>query len=116
MAGIKESKELVKFVTELVKAIDKSLEDGEFALSDIVNFYQALTAASSGLSGIQEIPAELKDLQPEEVHELCEYVKNEFQLRNHKHEQIVESALEIGVKIYDLILLIKTELPAAEKK
>lgn len=113
--GIKESKELVKFIIELIKAIDLSMQDGEFSWKDGVNFISTLLSVSEGLTGIEKVPAEIKDLQKEEIHELYNFVKKELVLANPKYEKFVEDALEIGVKLYDLLQLVKTFPEIASK-
>ena len=110
--GIKETKELLKFVIELAEAIDISLADGEFTFGDITNLVSAMMAAGDGFADINLIPAEMKDLNEAEALELYTYVKDELELDNPKTEEIVECALEIGLKVYQLIQLIREE-PAA---
>jgi hypothetical protein len=84
---------------------------------DMGNLVTAMMAAGPGLMDIGKIPAELKDLDEAEAQELYTYVKTELELSSPKIEEIVENALEIGLKIYSLISLIRAtpapEAPAA---
>lgn len=111
MTGIKETKELMKFIVEFVEAIDKSLEDGDIGFMDLSNLVSAMMAANDAFSDISLIPNEIKDLTEAEALELYAYAKDELDLRSNKVEEIVECALGIGLEVYKLIMLIKT--PAA---
>ena len=109
--GIKETKELLKFVVEVAEAIDVSLADGEITFGDITNLVSAMMTANDAFSNIKAIPAEMSDLTEAEALELYTYAKTELSLSNAKSEEIVECALEVGLKLYQLLQLIKT--PAA---
>ena len=107
MAGIKETKEAIKFCIELVKSVETSLQDNVFSFEDVANFVNSIIAASEGLTGAKSIPTEIRDLQPEEVQELHDFIKSELVLENQKYEKFLEDAVEIVVKIYDLVQLAK---------
>jgi len=112
MAGIKETKELLKFIVEFAEAIDKSMEDGDIGFADLTNLVSAMMAAGDAFSDISLIPEEINDLDDNEALELYAYAKDELDLRSDKLEEIVESALEIGLKVYQLFNLIKGTAPA----
>ena len=111
MAGIKETKELLKFIVEFAEAIDKSMEDGDIGFADLTNLVSAMMAAGDAFSDISLIPEEINDLDDNEALELYAYAKDELDLRSDKLEEIVESALEIGLKVYQLFNLIKGTAP-----
>ena len=103
--GIKETKELLKFVVEVAEAIDVSLADGEITFGDITNLVSAMMTANDAFSNIKAIPAEMSDLTEAEALELYTYAKTELSLSNAKSEEIVECALEVGLKLYQLLQL-----------
>jgi len=113
MEGIKETKELLAFIIRLGEAVDKSLEDGEIGFMDMSNLVSAMLAASSAFGDINKVPAEIKDLTKEESEELYAYIRDELNLKSDKIEDIVEGSLEVGMKIYHLIMMIKGS-PAPE--
>jgi hypothetical protein len=114
MAGIKETKELLEFIIRLGEAVDRSMEDGEIGFMDMSNLVSAMLSANAAFSDISLIPAEIKDLSKEESEELYAYVRDELDLDSDKIEMIVENALEIGMKVFQLILAIRGDAaPAA---
>jgi len=109
MTGIKETKELLGFIIKVVEAVDKSLEDGKIGFMDMSNLVTAMLAANGAFNDINKVPEEIKDLTKEESEELYAYATKELSLNSAKTEEIVEKALEIGMKIYHLIVLFKDE-------
>lgn len=101
-SGIKETKEIVTFITNLVKAIELSLKDGKISATDSVNFMPVLMSSMSAVSGITDVPIELKDLTAEEVDELVSFVKTELTLSSEKTEKILETAIDIGIALIRL--------------
>jgi hypothetical protein len=82
--GIKEVKELVKGLFELSKVSAAELVDG-FQAQDIINGYVKISAdpvkkaaLEEALKGIQEIPAEMKDISFAEGLELAIFVMQEM--------------------------------------
>ena len=112
--GIKETKDMLKFVLGLGMALDKSLADKKFSVDDIGNFVSAFLSAGEAFEGVKEIGAELKDLDAAELEEINEFVKKELELENEKVEAIVESGLGLGVQIYQLVLEIRNILKAKD--
>lgn len=112
--GIKETKEIIKFVVEFAEAIEKSLEDGEFTFLDVTNMISALQAVGDAFGNIKQVPTELKDLDEMESLELYAYAKDELDLKSDKTEEIIESSLEIGLKLFELYNLIRKPDPKEE--
>lgn len=106
--GIKETKEMAKFIISLGMAVDKSLEDGKIGLDDAMYFYNALLSAKDAFDKADQIPTELKDLDQAEAQELLDFVKAEFDIADDKLELTVVKALETGLKVYDLVQQIKS--------
>lgn len=107
--GIKETKEFLRFVIDMAQAIDKSLEDGELSVFDSANFVTAIVNAGAAFDNIDLVPKEIADLSQEEANELYTYVTTELKLSNTNVEVVVQRSLEIGLKIYELVLFLKTK-------
>jgi len=70
MAGITETKEVIKFVQVLAETITEAKADGSIDIFDAMNAISLLTPLAAAGKGILEIKEELKDLDKEEVQEL----------------------------------------------
>ena len=103
MAGISETKDLVKFVVELAEAGALAIEDGKFTLTDVAHFIGAVGAIPAAIAGIGEIPEEIKDLDTAERQELLDFIEAEFDIANDAIEEIAESALAVVINIFDLV-------------
>jgi hypothetical protein len=105
--GLKETKEVLKFVIELGLAVDKSLVDKKIGLDDAMNFYSAVLAAGDAFDSISLVVKELADLDAAEKAELISYVENELDLISDRTEEVIEKALSIALNIYEVIKLMK---------
>jgi len=99
MIGIKETKELVKFIVRLAEALDKSMVDKKIDFMDAGNLISALMASVEAFNGINEVPKELGDLDEFEIQDLYAYAKTELQLSHENTEEIVEAAVNIGLQL-----------------
>lgn len=102
--GLKETKEMLKFVICLGEAVDKSLEDGKIAFDDVGYFMSALMDAGPAFSDLSQIPKELGDMDASEAAELKDYVEDEFDIRSDMIEGLIEGALGVGLKIYEIMM------------
>lgn len=105
--GLKETKEVLKFVIALGHAVDQSLVDNKIGLEDAMNFYGAVLAAGDAFADISLVAQELGDLSAEEKDELIAYVENDLDLRSDKTEEIIEKGISVALNIYEMIKLIK---------
>jgi len=112
MIGIKETKELSKFVIRLVEALDKSMADSKIDFLDASYFISAMMSSAEAFNGINEIPSEIGDLDEFEIQDLYAYAKSELQLHNENLEEIIEASLEIGLKVLSLRQLMKKKSAA----
>ena len=103
MYDIQNIKELLLFVCRLVNAITKTLEDGKFKFTELVNFIGAAQAIPAAVDDIKEIPAEFKDLTEEEKAELVQYVSDEFDISNDETEAFIEDAFKVALDLAKLI-------------
>lgn len=103
MLTIKETKELLKFVSDLGEGIAAATADKEWSLTDLVHFLPAAKSIFAGISGIDQVIDELYDLTEEEMDELKQYVQDEFNIEDDKTEEFVEQAMFIGFELWDFI-------------
>jgi hypothetical protein len=107
MAGIKETKELVLFVAKLSSSIGHAMEDGKLSFLDMAKMVPLLMKAGDALDGIEQIPAELLDLDAAERQELLDAFNSEFSLPNDKAEAIIEKALGAVAKMHEIYKMFK---------
>lgn len=104
--SIKETKDVVVFLCKATNAVLESInDDGKITISDVFKFGGAATALFPALSGINQVPKELADLDPIETDELIQLVKDELELDTDV-KAVVEKALKIASQIKELIDLI----------
>jgi len=109
VTGIKELKELLKFVIEFGEAIELALADKKFEISELALLMGPLMQVGPAFEGLDLLGGEIKDLSEAEAAELKAYVAEELDLQNDKIEEVVEKALGLGVMIYNFIKLFKKE-------
>lgn len=112
MAGTQETKEVLDFVVQLAHSIESARADGSIGFSDVTDLVDVLMKVGAAFDGISEVPAEVKDLTEEEAAELNQHVKDTLDLQDDRAESITELSLDIGLKVYQLIQLLKTPAPA----
>jgi len=110
--GVKELKELLKFVIEFGESIDLAMADKKFEVSELGLLIAPLMQVGPAFEGFDKLGAEIKDLEESEMIELAAFVREEFDLQNDKIEEVIEVALDLGVRIYGFIkLFAKEEVP-----
>lgn len=105
--GIKEVQDLLIFVCKLAEGFVKTLDDKKFNVLELVNFVPAVTALPAAISGIEDIPAELVDMDDAEREELLAAIADEFDIDADEVEEFVEDALGVVLSLVQLILRIK---------
>ena len=105
MPGIKETKEALFFGISMAMAIDETTQDG-FQWTDVLSLIKPMVKLPAAIAGIQNVPAELADLDEAERTELVEAIK-ELEFASEFSEEIAEQALRVGVEIGNLILKIR---------
>ena len=107
MPGITETKDVLKFVISIGQALYKAFEDGKFTWGDYIHFLPTIGTLFPALSGIEQVPEELRDLSDEEFTELVEYFKSEFNIPDKIVEEIVELSIDTAANLFEIIKLIK---------
>lgn len=105
--SLKETKELLKFVIDVVEAVDQSISDGALSLLDATNFVDPIFSVGAAFRGINNVPKEISELTPDQIKELCDYVTGELRLSDEKVEDTVKKLLESGLRFYELAQFIK---------
>jgi len=98
--GIEETKDLVKMGAAFGEAIYEAGKDSKWTLGDYKHFLPVLGEIIPAISGIEKVPAELKDLDEAEREELCEYFAKEFDIPDDLIEEFVENNLAIAQRIF----------------
>lgn len=111
MAGIKETKELLRFVFSVVEAVKESLSDGDMDIWDAKNFLEPLSYLAEAIDNIDEVLPELQDLDEGEVMELVQYCMEELDIGGDINvveeveaaKQRVTDALTMGKALLSLV-------------
>lgn len=102
--GLKETKELVRFVLSLAEATVGSLDDGKIGLTDAMRFFGCLKLAGPALKGLADMKDEIMDLSENEKQELIKFINDEFDLKNDMIEKIVEQSLAGLICLVDILV------------
>lgn len=107
MSGIKETKEVVVFLAKVGEGVEKALADGKIDLSDALDFTGAVMAIGAAVSGVGEVPSELKDLDASEAAELVNAALAELPHLSGKALGVVKAALAVVVSVSSLVSALK---------
>ena len=105
MDDINAIKEMVKFVIDFVKAIDKSVAKGP-SVTDMVSFITPAIDAVSAFRDIKELPQELKNITEAQVQEICSSITASLDSTD-KPDQIIVKSIGIAISLFDLYLFVK---------
>lgn len=100
---IKETKEVLAFVTALGNGIGGAMEDGEWSFTDISKFIPAFTKLIPAISGIEFVDDELDDLSVEEMEELQKFVVDELDIPQEDAEYFIERAFSIAIELFSIV-------------
>lgn len=101
--GIQETKEVLAFALTFGSSLGKALKDGKINLADLPSFVLPLTKLPLALGGINEVPAEIKDLSEEEKKELLAYVADNFDIENANVEAAVVDGLALVLALHSYV-------------
>lgn len=101
--GTKNLEEALGFVLSFVQAVSLSLKDGKVDYLDALNFIDVISKIGPAVEEYKQIPKEIKDLTSEEVDQISEKLKTEFDIENDILEENIELALEVTLKLAQLI-------------
>lgn len=100
--GIKETKELLVWIWDLVEGIQKSAEDGQVNFMDVPNFLPLIQSSTSAFGGIQKVTAEILDLDDAEQAEIVELARNRFDIPDDMLERRIEDSIDQALSILRL--------------
>ena len=101
--GIKETKEVLRFVLSFVQALKTTYEDGEFDWYDAKNFIDPIKNLGDAIDNIDEVLPEITDIDEEEYEELLQWMKDEFpEIIDQEVEYVLDEALVAGKTILTL--------------
>ena len=102
-SGIKETKEVLRFVLSFVQALKTTYEDGEFDWYDAKNFIEPIKNLGDAIDNIDEVLPEITDIDEEEYEELLQWMKEEFpEIIDEEIEFVLDEALVAGKTILTL--------------
>jgi len=102
-SGIKETKEVLKFVLSFVQALKTTYEDGDFDWYDAKNFIEPIKNLGDAIDNIDEVLPEITDIDEEEYEELLSWMKEEFpEIIDEEIEFVLDEALVAGKTILTL--------------
>ena len=110
MTGIAETKDVLTLVLSTIDVIKKANEDGSINMGDIGLLVGLLPKLGPAFSGIDQVPAELKDLSQPEQTELINHVMTHLPYTEPKTRDIVEKSLVIIAHAYGLYKIIKEDV------
>ena len=104
---IKETKEVLALAFAIGKAfINAKKDNGEFDAGDIKHFIALFPVLSPALEGITNLPAELKDLDSDEIKELMTFAAAHLGTLFTDKEDLaakIEEGLKLAIAITDFI-------------
>ncbi len=103
MAGLKETKEVLKAIAALTNATGLSLEDKKFELGDVAFFIPALIELPLAVENYKLVVDEIKDLSNEEKVELQVFVATELNIPQERTEQYIEAVFNLMGNLYLLV-------------
>lgn len=104
---IKETTEMVVFVTGLASAVEKATLDG-FQWTDVLQLLPPMTKLPAAIEGFEQIPSELEVMDDGNRLELSEEIAK-LGFEDKSAEVIGEQALRCAIEFGRLIVLIREE-------
>lgn len=100
--GIKNLKEVVVFLALTANATDVSTKDG-LQPTDFGNYMGAIGTLPAALADLDEVPAEIKDLDEAEKAEILAELKTKLTLEDKVLEGLIEEGLTIAAGLWGLV-------------
>jgi len=102
--GIKETKDVVLFMTALGMDIMESFDDdGKLTGGDLVNFSDTFLATLPAFTGIDQVIPEVKDLDAAEILELKDLIVGRLPGIGDKWIDVAENAIMAGYHIFKVV-------------
>lgn len=107
MSGIKETKELLKFVIELGTAVERATADHKVDITDLQFLMAPLVSANAAFADVSAVKTEMKSMTTEAAAELVAFATDELKLSHENVEHVIETALKLGLDLYKYVQLFK---------
>lgn len=91
--GIDNLKLVVGFACDFTKQVSEVLEDGQFQLSELANFFDEAIRIPGVIKALPEVKKELADMDEAEKVELYNYFAQKFDIPNEKVELFIEHSV-----------------------
>jgi hypothetical protein len=105
--GVKELSEAVVFAIGLGEAVDAALADKKLDLADLGLLVGPFTKAPAAIEGLDQVGAEIKDLDAAEMEEMKALVKSELDLSDDKLEEKIEAGVDFLGAIHTFVTKLK---------
>jgi hypothetical protein len=106
--GVNETLEVISFGMLTAKGIVDSLKsDGKLDPSDYTNFLPGLMQIPDALTGLTDIPNELKELSPEEMILIRDHILTSLPDIGEKWIVVAKESFTIGFSILNILKAIK---------
>lgn len=105
--GIDETLDVVNCGIDIANSTISALEDGKITFTDAPKFFGLVFSVPKAISGINLVPAELENLNAEELTQVIEAVKTKLNVADEKAKVIAEKSIKVLYQVYDLIKTIK---------
>ena len=100
--NVKETKEVLGFVVPFANSLDLPLQDGFQWFKDLLSLLPASMKLPAAIEGIDQVPAEIDDLDHEERQELFNMIA-ELNFDSDGSEEITERALQTAIAVARLV-------------
>lgn len=113
--GIDKLKEIAVDLADFGESLESKLEDGKLNWVEAIGLIiEGAPKAFSYIDDAEQIKAEIRDLDGEELAELAAHVATELDLKADSIEKIIEAALLVLVALNNFRLAIKEARPEEE--
>lgn len=102
--GIENIKKFIAFGFGLGTSVDDAMQDGKITFKDYVLFIDDVMKVPGVIGGAKHLKNELGDFSPDERLALTTWVKNEFDIKNDKVEEVIEKSIDVataGLILFD---------------
>lgn len=105
--GIRELSDVILVVGNFIYAFYASMDDKKFSIiADLRHFFGALKNMPAAIRGINKVPAEIKDLDADEIDELKAFIIKNFRLPDSKKEARAEEMIKISLDTVSAVMRI----------
>lgn len=99
MSETKQIEKDLVVLGKIVKVVDEALEDKHVSTAEIIKIAFKSIDVIGVVKSLSQAKEEFQKMSEEDVSRIIEVFKKEFDLRNDKAEELVESVIAIGVGI-----------------